>query len=76
MAKRPAGVGLYRKPPAKAVGLCVDEKSPIPARDRPPVGLPLKQGRCGTMPPDDKRHGPPPLFAALEIAAGKGVGQD
>lgn len=68
-------VGLYLNPPEKALVLCVDEKSQIQALDRTQPGLPLKKGRCGTMTHDYKRHGTTTLFAALEIAQGKVVGQ-
>lgn len=68
-------VGLYLNPPDKAVVLCVDEKSQIQALDRTQPGLPLKKGRCGTMTHDYKRHGTTTLFAALEVAHGKVIGQ-
>jgi transposase len=68
-------VGLYLNPPTKALVLCVDEKSQIQALDRTQPGLPLKKGRCGTMTHDYKRNGTTTLFAALEVAAGKVVGQ-
>lgn len=68
-------VGLYLNPPAKALVLCIDEKSQIQALDRTQPGLPLKKGRCGTMTHDSKRNGTTTLFAALEVAAGKVVGQ-
>ena len=68
-------VGLYLNPPDKAVVLCVDEKSQIQALDRTQPGLPLKKGRCGTMTHDYKRNGTTTLFAALELAQGKVVGQ-
>jgi transposase len=68
-------VGLYLNPPDKAVVLCVDEKSQIQALDRTQPGLPLKKGRCGTMTHDYKRNGTTTLFAALEVAQGKVVGQ-
>jgi transposase len=38
-------------------------------------GLPLKKGRCWTMTHDYKPNGTTTLFAALEIAQGKVVGQ-
>jgi len=41
-------VGLYRNPPERALVLCFDEKSQIPALDRTQPGLPMKRGRCGT----------------------------
>ena len=68
-------VGLYLNPPEKALVLCVDEKSQIQALDRTQPGLPLKKGRCGTMTHDYKRNGTTTLFAALEVAHGKVVGQ-
>jgi transposase/DNA-binding CsgD family transcriptional regulator len=68
-------VGLYLNPPEKALVLCVDEKSQIQALDRTQPGLPMKKGRCGTMTHDYKRHGTTTLFAALELAQGKVVGQ-
>jgi transposase len=68
-------VGLYLNPPEKAVVLCVDEKSQIQALDRTQPGLPLKKGRCGTMTHDYKRNGTTALFAALELAQGKVIGQ-
>jgi len=68
-------VGLYLNPPEKAIVLCVDEKSQIQALDRTQPGLPLKRGRCGTMTHDYKRNGTTTLFAALELAEGKVIGQ-
>jgi transposase len=68
-------VGLYVNPPEKAIVLCVDEKSQIQALDRTQPGLPLKKGRCGTMTHDYKRNGTTTLFAALEVAEGKVIGQ-
>ena len=68
-------VGLYLNPPEKALVLCVDEKSQIQALDRTQPGLPLKKGRCGTMTHDYKRNGTTTLFAALEVAEGKVIGQ-
>lgn len=68
-------VGLYLNPPTKALVICVDEKSQIQALDRTQPGLPLKKGRCGTMTHDYKRNGTTTLFAALEVAEGKVIGQ-
>ena len=68
-------VGLYLNPPEQAMVLCVDEKSQLQALDRTPPGLPMKKGRCGTLTHDDKRNGTSTLFAALELAQGKVVGQ-
>jgi len=68
-------VGLYLNPPERAMVLCVDEKSQIQALDRTQPGLPMKKGRCGTMTHDYKRNGTTTLFAALELAQGKVVGE-
>ena len=68
-------VGLYFDPPDKALVFSVDEKSQIQALDRTQPGLPLKKGRCGTMTHDYKRHGTTTLFAALDVATGKVIGQ-
>jgi transposase len=67
-------VGLYLNPPEKAIVLCVDEKSQIQALQRTQPGLPLKKGRCGTMTHDYKRHGTTTLFVALDVLAGKVIG--
>jgi len=76
-------VGLYVVPPAHAVVLSVDEKSQIQALDRTQPSLPLKKGRCGTMPgkplgltPHDyKRNGTTTLFAALDVLEGTVIGR-
>ena len=68
-------VGLYLNPPEKALVLCIDEKSEIQALDRTQPGLPMKKGRCGTRTHDYKRNGTTTLFAALELAQGKVIGQ-
>ena len=44
------------------------------ALQRTQPGLPLKKGRCGTMTHDYKRHGTTTLFAALDMLAGKVIG--
>lgn len=67
-------VGLYLNPPEHALVLCADEKSQIQALDRTQPGLPLKQGRCGTMTHDYKRNGTTTLFAALELLTGHLIG--
>src|SRR5713101_2836644 len=67
-------VGLYLNPPEHALVLCVDEKSQIQALDRTQPGLPLKNGRCGTMTHDYKRNGTTTLFAALSMLDGKVIG--
>jgi transposase len=68
-------VGLYLDPPEKALVLAVDEKSQIQALDRTQPGLPIKKGRAGTMTHDYKRHGTTTLFAALNVATGKVIGE-
>jgi transposase len=68
-------VGLYLDPPERALVLSVDEKSQIQALDRTQPGLPLKKGRAGTMTHDYKRHGTTTLFAALDVATGKVIGE-
>jgi transposase len=45
------------------------------ALDRTQPGLPMKKGRAGTMTHDYKRHGTTTLFAALDVATGKVIGQ-
>jgi transposase len=68
-------VGLYLDPPEKALVLAVDEKSQIQVLDRTQPGLPMKKGRAGTMTHDYKRHGTTTLFAALNVATGKVIGE-
>jgi transposase len=68
-------VGLYVDPPDHAIVLSVDEKSQIQALDRTQPGLPMKNGRAGTMTHDYKRHGVTTLFAALDVLEGKVIGQ-
>lgn len=68
-------VGLYLNPPEQAIVLCMDEKSQIQALDRTQPSLPMKPGRAGTMTHDYKRNGTTTLFAALEVATGKVIGQ-
>jgi len=67
-------VGVYLKPPDKALVLCVDEKSQVQALDRTQPGLLMKRGRCGTMTHDYKRNGTTRLFAALIVLEGKVMG--
>jgi transposase len=74
LQKRTDVVGLYLNPPDQAIVLCIDEKSQIQALQRTQPGLPLKKGRSGTMTHDYKRHGTTTLFAALDVLAGKVIG--
>ena len=64
-------VGLYLNPPAKAIVLCVDEKSQIQALNRTAPMLPLREGLPEKATHDYRRNGTTTLFAALEIATGK-----
>jgi len=68
-------VGLYMSPPDKAVVLCVDEKSQIQALDRTQPMLPLRPGQLERRTHDYKRHGTTSLFAALDVATGRVLGQ-
>jgi transposase len=68
-------VGLYLDPPEHALVLCVDEKSQIQALDRTQRSLPIYPGRCETMTHDYKRYGTTTLFAALNVAEGRLIGQ-
>jgi len=68
-------VGLYLNPPDKAIVLSVDEKSQIQALDRTQPLLPLRPGLPERRTHDYKRHGTTTLFAALDVAAGKVIGQ-
>lgn len=68
-------VGLYLNPPERAVVLCVDEKSQIQALSRSQPMLPLTFGIPERRTHDYRRHGTTSLFAALELATGKVIGQ-
>jgi transposase len=67
--------GFTSTPPERALVFSVDEKSQIQALDRTQPGLPMKKGRAGTMTHDYKRHGTTTLFAALDVATGRVIGQ-
>lgn len=68
-------VGLYMAPPEKAIVLCVDEKSQVQALDRTQPAQPLLPGRAEKASHDYVRHGTTSLFAALDVATGKVVGE-
>jgi transposase len=68
-------VGLYLHPPARALVLCVDEKSQIQALDRTQPLLPLRPGQVERRSHDYVRHGTTSLFAALDAKSGKIIGQ-
>ena len=67
-------VGLYLNPPAKALVLCVDEKSQIQALDRTQPALPMRAGYAETRTHDYVRHGTTTLFAALNVLEGTVIG--
>ena len=68
-------VGLYLNPPDKALVLCVDEKSQIQALDRTQPIFPLTLGLPERRTHDYLRHGTTSLFAALDVATGKVIGE-
>jgi transposase len=68
-------VGLYLNPPDHALVLCVDEKSQVQALDRTRPLLPMRPGIPARRTHDYIRHGTTSLFAALDVATGKVVGQ-
>ncbi|SCL24745.1 IS630 family transposase [Micromonospora inyonensis] len=68
-------VGLYLDPPEAAMVLAVDEKSQIQALDRTAPMLPMMPGVPGRVTHDYVRHGTTSLFAALDVATGKVIGQ-
>jgi transposase len=68
-------VGLYLNPPAKAVVLCVDEKSQIQALERTQPVLPMGLGYVEGVTHDYYRHGTTTLFAALEVGSGQVITQ-
>ena len=69
------GVGLYLRPPARALVLSVDEKSQIQALDRTAPLLPLRPGLPARMTHDYERHGTTTLFAALNVLDGTIIGR-
>jgi len=64
-------VGLYLDPPAKALVLCVDEKSQCPALERTQPALPLGWGYLEGFTHTYARQGTVTLFAALDVATGQ-----
>jgi transposase len=68
-------VGLYLNPPTRAMVLCVDEKSQIQALDRTQPLLPLAPGVAERRTHDYERHGTTSLFAALDLATGRVIGE-
>jgi transposase len=68
-------VGLYLNPPDHALVLSIDEKSQVQALDRTRPLLPMRPLGSGPSDHDDIRHGTTSLFAALDVATGKIIGQ-
>lgn len=68
-------VGLYLQPPDRALVLCVDEKSQIQALNRTQPYLPMRPGQIERRTHDYERHGTTSLFAALDVATGKVIGE-
>ena len=68
-------VGLYLAPPDRALVLCVDEKTEMQAIERTQAVLPMRPGQAERRASDYRRHGASPLFAALDVAAGKVIGR-
>jgi transposase len=68
-------VGLYLNPPDHALVLCLDEKSQVQALDRTRPLLPMRPGIPARQTHDYIRHGTTSLFAALNVATGKIIGQ-
>jgi transposase len=67
--------GLYVNPPEHAVILSVDEKSQVQALNRTQPILPLRPGLPEQRTSDYERHGTTSLFAALDIATGRVIGE-
>jgi Winged helix-turn helix len=70
-----AGVRAYLNPTERAVVLAVDEKSQIQALDRTRPILPMLPGTPERATHDYKRHGTSSLYAPLDLATGKVIGQ-
>ena len=68
-------VGPYLNPPDRALVLCVDEKAQIQALDRSQPVLPMRPGQVERRSHDYKRHGTTTLFAALDTASGRVLGE-
>ena len=68
-------VGLYLNPPTHAVVLCLDEKTQIQALSRTQPLLPLRPGLPARQTHDYRRNGLTSLYAALEVASGRVLGE-
>ncbi len=68
-------VGLYMSPPEHAVVLCLDEKPAVQALERHQPVLPMVLGKSERYTHTYVRHGTTNLFAALDVATGKVIGE-
>ncbi|MCM8735738.1 IS630 family transposase [Azospirillum sp. A1-3] len=68
-------VGIHLAPPARALVLCVDEKTQIQALDRTQPVLPMRPGQVERRTHDYERHGTSSLFAALDVKARSVIGR-
>ncbi len=68
-------VGLYLNPPTNAFIVSVDEKTQIQALNRTQPLLPLRPGIPARQTHDYKRNGLTSLYAALEVATGRVIGE-
>lgn len=75
VAKVQGIIGFYLALPTRALVVYVDEKSQIQALDRTQPVLPLAPGVAERRMHDYVRHGTTTLFAALDVATGKVIGQ-
>ena len=67
--------GLNLSRPEGAVVLRFDQKSAVQALDRTQPLLPMRPGQIERRTHDYERHGTTSLFAALEMASGKVIGE-
>ena len=67
-------VGLYLNPPTNAIVLSLDEKTQIQALERTQPMLPLRPRSPARRTHDYRRHGLTSLYAALNVASGKVIG--
>lgn len=68
-------VGLYLNPPTNAAVLSMDEKTQIQALSRTQPLLPLRPGLPARQTHDYRRNGLTSLYAALEVASGRVLGE-
>ena len=68
-------VGLYMSPPEHAIVLCLDEKTQVQALERHQPTLPMTLGQPERYTHGYVRHGTTNLFAALDVATGRVIGE-